>query len=145
MNFTRRQHKGSIALFDMTPMIDVVLQLIIFFMYTSSFAQMSRTPIDLPEEPGDKAERLAPETVTIDIDARGQLLVEGEPLSLDEIARFVQLEIDSAPDDPDAVGVLIRPDRSLPSGAVNRIAQRLTELGVRRWKVATSVPPGVGP
>ncbi|MCH8037092.1 MAG: biopolymer transporter ExbD, partial [Proteobacteria bacterium] len=38
----------------MTPMIDVVFQLMIFFMYTAQFAQVTRTAIDLPDEAGEE-------------------------------------------------------------------------------------------
>lgn len=144
MNFSRTK-RSSFKIFDMTPMIDVVFQLIIFFMYTSSFSQLARTPIDLPQEVGDEIEHLAPETITVDLNAQGQMLVEGEVLTLDELARLVQFELDGTSGSPDAFGVLIRPDQNLPSRLVNQIADRLTAMGVRRWKVATSVPPGGTP
>jgi len=130
-------------MFDMTPMIDVVLQLIIFFMYTSQFAQLARTPIEMPEEAGDKAEH-KPITLTIDIDATGQLLVEGEIVTSDELDRLLQIELDKAGGDPAAVRVLIRPDRTLPSLHLNRLADRLARLGLRGWRLGTSVPMGGG-
>ena len=52
MNFQREQSRT--AAFDLTPMIDVVLQLIIiFFMYTTQFAQVMRSELDLPQETGE--------------------------------------------------------------------------------------------
>jgi len=143
MMFTKRPRR-TFAGFDMTPMIDVVLQLIIFFMYTSQFAQLARTPVEMPEEAGDDVERLARETITIDLVATGEILLEGDPIDLAELERVVRLEIDRAGGDASKVGLLIRADQSLPALHVNRIGNRLAELGLRGWKLGTRVPLGAG-
>ncbi len=136
-----RSRRSTFAIFDMTPMIDVVLQLIIFFMYTSQFAQLARTPIDMPEEIGDENEG-PPSTVAIDLDATGAMFIEGEPVTLDEIERLLLIEIDKE-GDASRVGVLIRADRSLPLLHVNALGNRLAELGLRGWQLGTNVPMGV--
>ncbi|MFG0328253.1 MAG: ExbD/TolR family protein [Phycisphaerales bacterium JB037] len=130
--------------FDMTPMIDVVLQLIIFFMYTSQFAQMARTPVDLPEEKGDETKITAPSTVTIDIDATGLLRIEGNAVEISELVSVVEAEIRNAGGDPALVTVLLRADRKVESLHINRVAGRLTGLGLRGWKLATESPGGAG-
>ncbi|NEQ50166.1 MAG: biopolymer transporter ExbD, partial [Leptolyngbya sp. SIO3F4] len=40
----------------MTPMIDVVMLLIIFFLVTYQFSQSIRTPLELPRQEGQKLE-----------------------------------------------------------------------------------------
>ena len=49
MKFARaRQRRRSVAV-DITPMIDVVFLLIIFFMTTAQFAQLTKAEVDLPQ------------------------------------------------------------------------------------------------
>ncbi len=141
MRFFRARRRGFAA-FDMTPMIDVVLQLIIFFMYTSQLAQLTRTEIEMPEEPGDERAEAQKATITIDIDAQGRLLVDGSQVSLDDIDRLAHLELQRAGGDPSRVSVLIRADRTLSASHVNAVGMRLAELGLPGFRLGTKVPAG---
>jgi biopolymer transport protein ExbD len=142
MNLIRPRPK--VRAMDLTPMIDVVLQLLIFFMFTSQFAQMARTPVDMPEQPGDKdVVRVAP-TITIDIAAEGEMLIESRVVDMSEVERIVRAEIEHAGGDASRVTVLLRSDRDLPALFVNSLALRLSGLGVRGWRLGTSAPAGGG-
>lgn len=137
-----RRRKNTIGGFDMTPMIDVVLQLIIFFMFTSQFGQISRTIVDLPEEKGEERSEDKPALV-IDVTLEGAYVIDAKPLSFDRVLAIVQREIDRYPD-PAAMTVLIRPDKRATAGAINRLADEFARLGVRRWAIATSAEGGGG-
>lgn len=140
MNLLRPKPRRR-TLMDMTPMIDVVLQLIIFFMYTSQFTSMTRTPLDLPREPGEKAEAVRPTAIVVDVLADGQLVVEGQEVDAPRVASMVAVEIaraESGGADGASLDLLIRADRSTPSAHINRIASELAALGVRSWKLATA-------
>ena len=50
MRFDARRRKSRLLPVDMTPMIDIVFQLLIFFLTTAQLAQFSRAEMDLPEE-----------------------------------------------------------------------------------------------
>lgn len=134
----KRPRKRSRLRMDMTPMIDVVLQLIIFFMYTSQFTSMTRTPLDLPKEAGDQSEAVEQTSIVVDVRADGQLIVEGQEVDLARVADMVLVEIDRAGGSPAATDLLIRADRSAPAAYVNRLATELAALGVRSWKLATA-------
>ncbi len=121
---------------DLTSMIDVVFQLIIFFMFTSQFGELRRTEIDLPKQPGDEVEvRLEPALI-IDLTNDGTYLVESQPTSLIEIERIAQLGV-STQVQTDPFDVLIRPDRHAPAIYLDRLLLRLSNTGVQRWKLAT--------
>lgn len=137
---TRRRPLG----FDMTPMIDVVLQLIIFFLFTSQLSQVMRSPIDLPEEKGDEAQAVSPGTIVIDVTGDGSYLVEGQARSLEDVVRLVSLEQQHAERSGEVLDLLIRADRKGPAAYINVLATRLAGVGVRQWKLGTSVPPGGG-
>ncbi len=142
MRFSRSR-RGTFAIFDMTPMIDVVLQLIIFFMYTSQFAQLARTPVDMPEEAGDEQEG-TPATVAIDIDSAGQMFIEGDLVSIEDVDRILLIEIEKEGGDASRVGVLIRADGSLPSSHINVLGTRFASMGLRGWELGTNVPMDAG-
>lgn len=121
---------------DLTPMIDVVFQLIIFFMFTSQFGELRRTEIDLPREQGDEeTEKLSPAMI-IDLAGDGQYMFESKTTSLLEIERIAKQGIanhtESTPFD-----VLIRPDRNAPVVHLDRLLLRLSNVGVQQWKIAT--------
>lgn len=81
----RRESDGEM---DLTPMVDVVFQLLIFFMVTASFSiqKSQEVPAPDPEEKGASAaiqqlEEFEEESVTVSIDSRNLISVDDEPLS----------------------------------------------------------------
>lgn len=138
------QRKHRIRSFDLTPMIDVVLQLIIFFMFTSQLGQVTQTQIDLPIEPGEKTPASAAPSFVLDMTESGELLLEARPISLVQFFRLVDLEIRRA-GGPEQVSILIRPDRLAAAQHLNDLASRLRERGVTRWKIGTTESIGGAP
>jgi biopolymer transport protein ExbD len=126
--------KRRVPGFDLTAMIDVVFQLIIFFMYTAQFSQVSRTAIDLPEQPGERG-AIAPAALVVDLNADGVFLVEQSPVTLDELIARLEAEIRRA--GAEGVELLVRADRNSPAANINQLAERLAESGVRSWKLGT--------
>ncbi len=133
---TKRRPLG----FDMTPMIDVVFLLLIFFLFTSQLSQVMRSPIDLPEEPGDEAEVASPGTIVIDVTGDGSYLIEGQVRPMEDIIRLVTLEQQHAETTGQTIDLLIRADRKGPALHINTLANRLASVGVRQWKLGTTVP-----
>lgn len=130
----RRSPDPPEAGFDLTPMIDVVLLLIIFFTMTAQFARTAGTPVDLPRQRGEPAGRSPDHRIVIDIDRFGALILLGRRVSIADLARAVKTEVDRSPTPPD---VLIRADRACRSIHLNRLAAALASAGVRNWKLAT--------
>ncbi|KAA0216915.1 MAG: biopolymer transporter ExbD [Leptolyngbya sp. PLA3] len=134
--------RERVARFDLTPMIDVTLQLIIFFMFSSQLGQITAAQVDLPLEPGEKVvDRGAPSFV-LDMTRQGGLMLEGRPISQARFLRLVDAEIGRT-GEPDNVSILVRPDRAARAGPLNQIALELRSRGVRRWKIGTTDPAGV--
>ncbi len=140
MSARRSQSRHMIAV-DLTSMIDVVFQLIIFFMFTSQFGELRRTEIDLPRQPGDDAEVRHEPAMIIDLTNDGTYFVESIETSLIEIERLTRAGVLSQ-DDGDPFDVLIRPDRNASAAHLDRLLLRLSNTGVQRWKLATVSPGG---
>ncbi|MCA9276596.1 MAG: biopolymer transporter ExbD [Phycisphaerales bacterium] len=127
---------GHMLSVDLTPMIDVVFQLIIFFMFTSQFGEIRRSEIDLPREQGEEEPIPQQPAMIIDLTADGQYLFESKPMSLLEIERIAASGLASA-SDASPFDVLVRPDRNAPAVHLDRLLLRLSNVGVQRWKLAT--------
>lgn len=134
--------RERVARFDLTPMIDVTLQLIIFFMFSSQLGQITAAEVNLPLEPGEKAVDRGPPSFVLDISHEGGLMIEGRPISQARFLRLVDAEMARA-GGPDNVSILVRPDRAAQAGVLNQMALELRSRGVRRWKIGTTDPAGV--
>ncbi|TVQ60640.1 MAG: biopolymer transporter ExbD [Phycisphaerales bacterium] len=133
MNFAKTGERRT-GRFNMTPMIDVVLQLIIFFMYTSTFASMVRTPVDLPKQLGERELSRDSAPIVVDITHDGRVLVAGVESDLAELRRIVRAEGEERHGgDMGQVKVLVRADRGAEARHVNVVVRTLTGAGVRRW------------
>lgn len=137
MNFVRASERRT-GRFNMTPMIDVVFQLIIFFMYTSTFASMVRTPVELPEQAGEREVSRDSPPMLVDVTREGRVLVAGLERRVDELRRIVSAEADERfGGDASQVRVLVRADQAAESRYVNEVVRALTSAGVRRWSTGS--------
>ena len=128
---------ASDASFDLTPMIDVILLLIIFFMLSSQFANSELRPVDLPVERGARPpSESAAARLVVDMDRMGAFTVMGEPVEAEALAeRVAAVQRGSGPRHS---GVVVRADRAAPAAALNRLAARLAEAGVANWSIAVA-------
>lgn len=74
----RRQKREEDSI-NLTPLIDVVFLLLIFFMVSTTFTKETHLKIDLPEATGDIQQDVA-EHVEVLIDAQGNYSVNGQAL-----------------------------------------------------------------
>lgn len=123
--------------FDLTPMIDVVLLLIIFFVLSAQFAQAIRKPLSLPSEAGEAPSELKPTTLILDIDERGDLWTGGVKLDLEGFKATMRSQVKLV-GGPEGVDLIVRASRDARSEHVNKVARVLSEMNVRSWKLATA-------
>ncbi len=138
-----RKQSGHHKAVDLTPMIDVVFQLIIFFMLTSHLGQLRRTEVDLPVQPGQEQRDGEDAAMIIDIGPGGGYMVESIEVNLNEIHRLASAGIGKE-SEPANFDVLIRPDRNAPAVFLDRLLNKLAGVGVTRWKLGTMAPDGSG-
>ena len=122
--------------FNMTPMIDVVFLLIIFFLVSSHLAkQESQIPLLLPQaETGQKLQDEATARVTVNILADGKIQLGGRSLPLDELRRRLEYELH---EQDGQLQVRIRSDRNVPYQFVEPIMLICAKAGI--WNVQISV------
>ncbi len=141
MRFGRTTHAERTLPVDITPMIDVVFLLIIFFMVTAQFARITRAELDLPRQQGEQDQAAEEAGLVINLLANGGLIVNERDVTLAELLEVVREEIVSQPDrDPRQVKLLIRADRNGDTALLNEVLTSLQELGVGTARLATEVP-----
>ncbi|MDP2523767.1 biopolymer transporter ExbD [Neptunomonas phycophila] len=75
----QRQRREEVNV-NLTPLIDVVFLLLIFFMVSTTFTKETHLEVDLPEAAEATQLEEQPQTVDIIISAEGTFTVNGQPL-----------------------------------------------------------------
>lgn len=123
--------------FNMTPMIDVVFLLIIFFLVSSHLAkQEAQMKLDLPDvaEIDDAADDASAERVIVNVQADGELYLAGHRVTPDEVQRRLSERVRTSGRD---LEVRIRSDRRAPYGQVEPIMLACARSGI--WNVTFAV------
>lgn len=140
MRLTRKQRNHGIG-FDITPMIDVVFQLIIFFMTCSQIAAVDQAPVELPRLPGAADASLR--DITINIRSDGSLWLQNQPMALSDIGDRVR-DAAAQRGGIDRVTVALRVDASAKSATPNAVVKALVGQGVRRGLIAVEAAKPAG-
>ncbi len=136
MRFGTVKHAEE-AGFDLTPMIDVTMLLIIFFAFTAQFTKTLSSPVNLPIEKGESpSANAAPRTIVIDVTREGGYVVMGQKTALEWVVQTVAGDVRRA-GGAEKIDVVVRADREASAAHLNNLAAALTRAGVRTWKLAT--------
>jgi len=134
--FRSRRDQGGL---DMTPLIDVVFLLLIFFLITSNYVQTRRPaiPIEVPSaRTGEGQSELR--TAVVHIGRGGELFLDERPLeSFDALAEGLRAMAQRAP----AAMLLIRCDQDAPFGLSVRVMDLARQAGLQRFGVVTQPAP----
>ncbi|WP_182867560.1 ExbD/TolR family protein [Rhodopirellula sp. JC639] len=119
---------------NMTPMIDVVFLLIIFFLVSSHLArQESRLPVELPVAATHQPLSVDPVSLTITVNRERQIMVGGNAVDL---AGLNEILADVVRRDGESASLRIRTDGAVPYGTVEPILKASSEQGLLDIKLA---------
>ncbi len=120
----------------MTPMIDVVFLLIVFFLVSSHLAKNeSRLPLPLPDAvSGQSPAEQQTAVVTINVLGDGQIFLAGKLLPIDQLQP--RLEKDFSEQSPE-LQVRIRGDRHVPYRSIESVLLACARTGI--WNVQVAV------
>lgn len=132
------KHRRDHALgFNVTPMIDVVFLLLIFFMTVSQISKNNRQLLQLPEV-GKIVTAEHTVQVTINMDQAGSLTIAGQTVSIDQVMVRLREQIVAASGDPSRLHLLLRCDRRCPMREVDRFLGPLRDLRLGEIRTAVS-------
>ena len=142
MRFARRPRSGRHAsAVELTPLIDVVFLLLIFFMVSTTFIQPSVLVVELPEAAGGVYES-APEDIEVRVSAAGEYAVNGRLLPETAVEALVAELAEGIAERPRLV---IAADARARHEAVVRVLDAAARLRIDNVRIVTrhdSVPPG---
>jgi biopolymer transport protein ExbD len=119
---------------DMTPMIDVVFQLIIFFVVTLKMTSDKNEDIILEDGKHGVTltqDNMPPTTLEIEIGRRGRISIHNATMSKSQLGQILKARVNR---NGNEFPVLIRADRKTPHEKVREIMDVCTGVGI--WKLS---------
>ena len=138
MKFSHRgRHEASV---ELTPLIDVVFLLLIFFMVSTTFIRETQLKIDLPEAAGELQE-IEEEIIEITVDRLGEYAVNDRLLVNNELHTLVRalervLEAAGSP----GSRLIITADANAAHQSVVRAMDAAGKVGLTRISITTQQP-----
>ncbi len=133
MNF--RSSRSEEPDINLTPLIDVVFLLLIFFMVSTTFKRESQLNIDLPRasaQPVDTSDH----PLEITIDAEGRIFVNRQGLVNNQLATLMKAMQQAVGDRTD-MPLIISADGKTPHQAVVTAMDAARKLGITHLSLAT--------
>lgn len=115
---------------NMTPLIDMVFILLIFFIVTTSFVREAGVDVQRPS--AQTAETREKANVILGLTAEGQIFVEGRPLDIRSVRAYMERFLAETPDG----SVVIVADRESMTGATVQVLDQCRLAGVRNISIA---------
>jgi len=139
VKFARRgRHEASV---ELTPLIDVVFLLLIFFMVSTTFIRETQLKIDLPEAAGELQE-IEDEVIEITIDRLGEYAVNDRLLVNSEMSTLIRAleEVLAEKGGGGASRLIITADANTTHQAVIRAMDAAGRVGLNRLSITTQQP-----
>jgi len=121
---------GDAGEINLTPMLDVVFIMLIFFIVTTSFIKESGVEIQRPESSAASPQPDA--QLMVAITPEGAVWVDGRPVDAHRAGEAVAALLG------DDGGVVIQADRQATTGLLIEVMDRLREAGVEEMAVAAT-------
>jgi len=121
---------------DMTPMIDVVFQLMIFFLVATKLDEAEREfPVALPTASEAKPFTAKPSELFINIDRNGRYFIQGQFLSIEGLENLLR---QSAANNPTQT-VRIRADQESQTKYLVAAINATVKAGIRDYRIDTAI------
>jgi biopolymer transport protein ExbD len=135
VNFSSERRRAPVLL-DLTPLIDVVFLLLIFFMVSTTFVQdAAGLKIDLPRS--DNRDAIdAKQDVSIRVAADGGVFVDDAGVTLESLREHLAA---AAKKNPETM-VVLEADQAVDHGRVVEVLDLARDLGLTRFAIATEAP-----
>ncbi len=120
---------------NLTPMIDVVFLLLIFFMVSTTFTKESEITVDLPEASVEPVE-VTLESIDLTIDVKGRFYINQQKVvnrQSSTLKKALKLALDGRTDLP----LVISADANTPHQAVITAMDVARQVGIIKLSIAT--------
>ena len=129
----RPRQRQSVTL-DLTPLIDVVFLLLIFFMVSTTFDRQTELKVELPEASEQEVEELEQEEIRIQIDRNGHFYVNEKELVTHDLPTLMRaIRQASEEDNP---SIIVESDKQAPFQAEITVMDAVGQLGLTHLSFA---------
>lgn len=135
MKTPRRARSGGLK-FNITPLIDIVFQLIIFFLAASHLARTDAGDgVELPlASTGEQEEAEATRRFVVTVNSAGEFMVGGNRVSAEDVRAMLQAKL--AQSGAAGFEVRVRTDRRAPYRTIERLLVECAQLGITQFQFA---------
>ncbi|MBL4699533.1 MAG: biopolymer transporter ExbD [Phycisphaerales bacterium] len=130
-------NEGAGARINVTPMIDIVMVLIVFYLLVGQLAIDRKASIDLPLSSTGINQSQELDPIIVGITADGTLSINGNKISSERFAGEISGMHTRDPDTP----IRVRAHRDAPFGVVRPVMHKLRDAGVPRVELMTEKRP----
>ncbi|MCU0662176.1 MAG: biopolymer transporter ExbD [Myxococcota bacterium] len=140
MNFQANRARRGAAVIELTPLVDIIFQLLLFFLITATYTKNPTLDINLPKA-GSKSMGTHDKDIMLDVRRDGEVSYENQNLSMDALEGLLTAQYAS---NQDAV-VVIRADQASQHGRVVELMDLAKKVGFTRLAIATRAAGSVEP
>ena len=133
----KRQLKSEEGV-NLTPLIDVVFLLLIFFMVSTTFTKETHLTIDLPEASGD-LQPTSVEQIEVVVDASGNYSVNGKAL-VNKQLDTLRIAIEAIARGDNSLPFIITGDQNSSYQAVISVMDLAGKMGFNNMSLTTQAP-----
>lgn len=121
---------------DLTPLIDVVFLLLIFFMVSTTFTRESHLQVELPEASGEPASAAEAKQIDVVINAEGQYVLNDKAL-VNNRRKTLERGVSELAEGDTTLPFIITADARTPHEYVVRAMDVAGRLGFSRLSITT--------
>lgn len=118
---------------DMSPMIDLVFLLLIFFMVASVVTELDKKEVDIPQSKHAKVPDDTKGRMMLSIDENNQVYVGLNPVDMETLTSEINMELDRNPE----LRILIRADKRVEYKTCKEVMLACAEVGATDLIYAT--------
>ena len=133
MNFSLSRRPEPLV--DVTPLIDIIFQLVLFFMVSTTFVTTSGFEVDLPRSSSQNVIRERDEA-KLWITAEGSIFLDEQPMDWPGLVGALKTIAKQSP----ATLVIIKADKNVDHGRVVAVMDLARSHGLHQLAIATEVP-----
>ena len=130
--YKRRDNKSNV---DMTPMIDIVFQLILFFLVSTTFAILPGIKLNLPQS--STAEGTSMQGITITVDKNGLIFFNDKEVLINELSTEL-ISFDTKDVPKTEFPISLEADENVTNGVIVKLFDVIRENGFSAINLRTT-------
>jgi biopolymer transport protein ExbD len=133
MKFLKADQQDGVGV-SLTPLVDIIFLLIIFFLVSSTFEKGEKTlGIQLPTTQGDNAKNQDPKSWVIGVSKSSEIYYQGQKSSFEEVEKILKRNKGRQ----DEIEIVLKADEEAPYGIVASFIGLLKQNGYSRVSFRT--------